>query len=373
MKSKAVLPLIGLLILPFFFPFILHCSEEAKSAFYPVIDYETLKEEYTVKQGDQFFVQIMGLEVKEIVAPVSISGHIVLYPLAKPVLIGGLTLSEAETRIYNALRSIFMEAEIKILLADISPQPIHIIGAVNSPGLHMADSLLTLQHALFLADGLSPAASRKIALRRRGKEKVYDLNRYLLDGDKSQNPLIFGNDLIIVDFASEFAKVYVVTDSVNYVEYFELDNPRPAVDLLKGLSQKHYLSDYSQLRLRRNNVSKRVNSDFLVHNGDELYLQPEMSYVFVRGNINSPGRFSYLSGRTPQYYISAAGGVNRVGSSKTIYIVDFEGNRVKYRGQEIHEGDTIIIPLSIRTVVTDYLTPVSTILSLVTTIVVLTR
>jgi protein involved in polysaccharide export with SLBB domain len=373
MKNSLSLALLALLLV---FPLFISGQTAAPGSlkdYYPVIDYDYFKSEYTVKQGDKFLIQIMGLETRELIAPVTISGQIILYPISKPILVAGLTLNDAESKILEKLTDVFIDTTIEISLISISPQSFHVVGAVNRPGQHVADSLLTLHQSLILAGGLSPAASRKITLTRRGESRVFDLNRYLMHGDKSHNPFVFSDDLIRATFADDYAKVYVVTDSVNYVEYFEIDEPTEVLVLLKGISEKYPLSDYSSIKVKRNNKTTYVEKNFLVNNGDHIYIHPEESYVFVRGNVNSPGKVNFFSGKSPQYYISAAGGINRVGTNNRIHIIDRHGEKFRYRGQEINEGDTIVIPLSTRTLLTDYLTPISAMLSLITTIVVLTR
>src|SRR5690554_7962138 len=100
------------------------------------------------------------------------------------------------------------------------------MGAVEQPGEYVVDSLITLYQSLQMAKGLSPAASKKISVTRQGQTKIFDLNRYLVEGDLSQNPILFGDDFVRTEFADDFAKIYVVTDTLNYVEYFEMEREK---------------------------------------------------------------------------------------------------------------------------------------------------
>jgi len=334
---------------------------------------EELGDVYTVKAGDIFLIQVFDIEVQQMKAPVTINGNVILYPLRSPLKVSGMTVSEAVETIKTELSKAFINAEIYIELADFSVHRINIIGAVSHPGEFVADTLMTLYQSLKMAGGLVPSASKKVDLVRRGTKTTYDLREFLRTGEQSHNPIVFGEDLIIAKMAEEFARVYVVTDSVNYFEYIETDGKTPVEEYLTTLNPKYRYSNYKNLFLNRNGEIIPINKDYIVKNGDKVYLQPEENYVFVRGNVNSPGRFNYFAGKTPQFYISLAGGINRVGSTASVNIISKDGIKKKYKGQPLREGDTVMVPLAARTYVTDYLTPIATILSLITTIVVLAR
>jgi protein involved in polysaccharide export with SLBB domain len=342
-----------------------------------------IADEYIVRPGDLFYIRMyspiintdpeVSLVPLEPVVPVTITGHLIVYPLTSPIKIAGYTLAEAQEKIKTEIRKSIPNGEIFIDLYSINPYSIHILGAVNQPGEFIADTLVTLYQSLQLALGLSPAASKKISLTRNNETRVYDLNRYLKNGDLSENPLILSDDLIKVDFAEEFAKVYIVTDSVNYVEYFEMETDKQVAELLPLIKKKHAYTDYFSIFLSRDGEMNKIAANTIVKAGDSIYLNPEESYIYVSGQVNTPGRFTFVAQKGPKHYIALAGGVSRIGSHRTVYIVSGDGERVRYRGQELKEGDSIVIPVSIQTWFIDYLTPISSILSIVATIVVLTR
>lgn len=336
-------------------------------------DTSTFADEYLIRPGDRFLIQIIGLRTEEFVVPVTVTGKIILFPLTSPIDVSGYTLSDAQAKIISHLSEHITAGEIFAELISIQPYSIHVLGAVINPGEYITDTLTTLYQSLQLANGLSPAASKKITVVRNQETRVYDLNRYLRYGDLSQNPLIFGEDRIHVGFAEEFTKLYVVTDTVNYVEYFEMETEKRVSELMPLISIKYPYSNYDKIFMKRDGKLEQLTPHSFIRSGDILYLHPEESYIFVRGHVNSPGKFNFQANRSPQYFISMAGGITRVGSERRIRIVTKEGKQYRYRGQALQEGDTILVPLSTRTWVTDYLTPISTSLSLIATIVVLTR
>jgi len=335
--------------------------------------YDSIENNYIVKPGDTFIIAIKAGEAEEMIIPVSISGNIIIHPFTSSIKIAGNSLRTAREKIYKALAERFHDAEIDIELLSISPQRIHLLGAVKQPGEYVVDSLLTLYNSLQKAGGIVAGGSRKVNILRKGTTKEYDLNDYLLYGNLEENPLLFNDDVVFVDFAEEYAKIYIVTDSVNYVEHFEIENDKPLKDLLKTVANRHDYSDYSNLSVIRDNQLIHVDHSFLVKPGDEIYLNEEESVVYVTGSVSNPGKYNYVPGKDPLYYLSIAGGVDRDGSSNKVIIVDNNGFRQRYNGQPIESGDTLIVPLSTRAYITDYLTPVSTVLSLITTLIIIVR
>ncbi|MBW6516100.1 MAG: SLBB domain-containing protein [Candidatus Cloacimonetes bacterium] len=330
-------------------------------------------EEYIVRPGDVFTIQIISLQTQDILVPVTVTGHLTLYPITSPIKVAGHSLKDVQGMVTSEIRRFFPNAKINVDLYSIIPYSVHIFGAVTKPGEYVVDTLMTLYQSLQLAGDLSPAASKRIKITRNEQIKIYDLNRYFALGDLSENPLVFSDDLIRVDFANEFAKLYVVTDSVNYVEYFEMETEKQVAELLPLIKKKYSHSDYEKIFLRRDGILKQVEHNYYIRAGDNIYLHPEESFIYVRGNVARPSKFTYYPGKNPEYYISLSGGVSRTGSQRRIFIVSKDGDKTRYRGQEINEGDSIIIPLATRTWLTDYLTPISAIISMTATIIVLTR
>lgn len=335
--------------------------------------YETIEEEYYVKPGDLFFISIIGAEPEDMLVPVSVGGKVILHPLVTAVSVGGKSLKEAKKVIVDTLYDYFHDVKIGVELQSISPQRIHILGAVSHPGEYMADSLLTLQGGLEKAGGITPSGSKNVKVVRRGISREYNLNNYRFYGDLTENPVLFNDDIVLVDFAEAYAKVYVVTDSVNYVEHFEVEEEKPLNVLLKALRNKYHYSDYASLTVFRDDEMFDVDRSFGIKDGDVVYVKTEMSHVFVHGNVNRPDKFSFVPGQPPNYYIAKAGGISRDGSTRRILIVKEDGETYRYRGQIIEEGDTLVVPLSTTAILSDYLTPISTALSLFATIFVLTN
>jgi len=339
-----------------------------------------IAEEYTVRAGDIFYIRIYSpilttdpeQELDPLV-PVTLTGHLILYPLTSPIKVAGLPLDAASERIKSEIRRYVPEAEVFVDLYDIQPYTVHLMGAVEQPGEYVVDSLITLYQSLQMAKGLSPAASKKISVTRQGQTKIFDLNRYLVEGDLSQNPILFGDDFVRTEFADDFAKIYVVTDTLNYVEYFEMEREKRVDEIIPLLRQKYPYTNYRDIFLRREGRTEKIEQSHMLRAGDNVYLHPEESFIYVGGSVNTPGRFNYQAHKSPQYYIALAGGINRYGSSKRVFVVSEDGNKRRFRGQELIEGDSVIIPLSTRTILTDYLTPISAIVSVVATIIVLTR
>ena len=53
------------------------------------------------------------------------------------------------------------------------------------------------------------------------------------------------------------------------------------------------------------------DDDFLLRPGDRVVIPYEEFFVTVSGSVNNPGKYDYVPGRTYEYYLSLAGGVDR--------------------------------------------------------------
>jgi protein involved in polysaccharide export with SLBB domain len=110
------------------------------------------------------------------------------------------------------------------------------------------------------------------------------------------------------------------------------------VDLLKSL------------KFNSIDVEKVISGaeDYELQDGDLIYVPPKNSFVYVFGQVNSPGFVSYEKGKDYRYYISKAGGFTqfaRKGDVKVIKRKTFTWNDAD--DVEIEPGDYIFVPKKI--------------------------
>jgi polysaccharide export outer membrane protein len=77
----------------------------------------------------------------------------------------------------------------------------------------------------------------------------------------------------------------------------------------------------------------RHRDNLILVDGDSVAIPVFSAVVNVRGAVNSPVAVAYVPGRDLDYYLRAAGGVNRKGSSKHAYVTQPNGKVESRRGR----------------------------------------
>jgi polysaccharide export outer membrane protein len=122
---------------------------------------------YILGAGDQ--ISVSALEIDEISkGPYRLDdGGGVNIPLAGRIEAAGLSVSQLEAEIVSRLKTYQLRPQVSVAIVQFQSQPVSIIGAVNSPGVHHLEGTKTLVEALSLAGGLRGDAGSTIKVTRR--------------------------------------------------------------------------------------------------------------------------------------------------------------------------------------------------------------
>ncbi len=328
-------------------------------------------DQYRMKVGDAFLVHIMGADSMRVFIPVQPEGIVKMPPLTGALHVCGMTLKDAKSLLENEIRKTIKRGYVSVELFEIAPFSFHFTGAIAKPGEYVSEGLITLDQALALSGGLLPYSSRKIEIIRNGKKTVYDLRKYLSDGDLSQNPLIFEDDIIFIPFASNYAKVFVSNDTTYFVEYYELEKDTSTREIILGLGKKLIWSEFDQITAFRNGEMIKTNSDFMVAPNDSIFVSVEAAFVYVTGNIPEPGKYPYISGGSTMQYISKAGGLLNTGSYSKTKIYAPDGHEKDAETEPIRPGDTVYVPQNLLSMLQNYLTTLSIIAGIVSSAILI--
>lgn len=332
-------------------------------------------QDYIVKSGDVFLLQVSDKDFTPVEVPVSPTGHLNLYPFGNSIEVSGKTLKTVKDEINIELKNAIKSGKINIDLVFSAPFTFHVLGSVILPGVYFSEDRITLDKAIFLAEGFTENASKQIKILRNNQTLKFDLSEYLLNNDISSNPYITQNDVIIVSNATSFVRVFTNNDTLSYVQSVELksDTETSIDDVVKQMFVKSKTANYETFTVERNGKFLKADKGFIVQHQDKIYLGEEELYVYVVGSVVNPGPYLFNGNTNPEYYIAQSGGWLASGSSKTIYIVDKAGKKFRYSGQAIKPGDVVYVPESLRTVITSYMIPISTVVSVISTIILLSR
>jgi polysaccharide export outer membrane protein len=110
--------------------------------------------QYVLGPDDAVRIWVLGLE--EIGdAPVKIdSNGFLSLPLVGRVRAGGLTVDQLTLQLSERLKGEIRSPRVSIAIAEFGSQPVAVMGAVNSPGVHQLRGRKTLAEVLALAGGL---------------------------------------------------------------------------------------------------------------------------------------------------------------------------------------------------------------------------
>ena len=153
--------------------------------------------DYRLGPGDVLDVQIAGrLEVIRSQVVVDLEGAISMPPIGS-IPLAGLTLLEAHRRVAERAHAVYKFVEITLAVAAPRAFEITVSGEVDRPGTMLVTATRRLHDVILEAGGVTPRGSMRRVLVRRKADAEFDLLRFELKGDLSQNPFV-EEDLRIV-------------------------------------------------------------------------------------------------------------------------------------------------------------------------------
>ncbi|NLW30374.1 MAG: hypothetical protein GXY77_02835 [Fibrobacter sp.] len=127
-------------------------------------------------------------------------------------------------------------------------------------------------------------------------------------------------------------------------------------DLPEAISQqiemKHQIEKKEKSGRVIIDMRKKENyKDFILENGDELFVPRKPNTISVLGEVFNPSTFIFDSNNSfVSYYLNAAGGLKKSSDKKHIYIIKANGSIItnkKVLNSNIEPGDAIIVPQKI--------------------------
>jgi polysaccharide export outer membrane protein len=162
--------------------------------------------------GDLVEVSVFGVSDFKQEGRVSDTGEVSL-PLIGSVLVGGLSIEDAQTTIAKALvkGGYFREPHVTVLIKDFASSGISVLGEVSKPGVYPVMSTRRLYDLISLAGGFTPKAGKLVTITHR--ETPDTPEKVILTNDPAKslqsNVEVYPGDTIVV---SKAGIVYVVGD-----------------------------------------------------------------------------------------------------------------------------------------------------------------
>jgi polysaccharide biosynthesis/export protein len=222
---------------------------------------DKVRSTYLLGPDDQ--LEISGPELTEFGnKPVRIdSDGDVQAPLVGRIHIAGLTVQQVEVELNKSLRKYIREPQVVVSVAEVRSQPVSILGAVNTPGVHQIQGHKTLLEMLASAGGLRQDAGYSVRITRQlewgciplpgvaldstGKFSVAELNlkKIMEAKDPAENIQILPHDVISVPKAEMVFVIGEVRRSGGFVL-----GEHKSISVLEALSMAEGLNTTADTR-----------------------------------------------------------------------------------------------------------------------------
>ncbi len=119
---------------------------------------DTQSRSYVLGPDDQILIRaVEAEEISEKPIRIGLDGYIRL-PMVGRIRAGGLTVEELESALIAQLRPFIKNPDVSVVVSEFRSQPVSVIGAVRTPGVHQLQGRKTLVEMLSMAGGLSEDA-----------------------------------------------------------------------------------------------------------------------------------------------------------------------------------------------------------------------
>ena len=188
---------------------------------------------YRVGPGDEFSLRYSDLLDQKILT-VAPSGELLL-PDAGPVVVAGLSLREAQSRVREILRPYVRGKGFALTLHKTRRFRVPVLGDVEHPGVVVLQAPVRASEAIEAAGGVTPSGARRgIEVRRGGDTLSVDLVRYTRAGDVTVNPLVFETDVVYVPAAGRLVEIQGAVPHGGRLDFVEGDRLSTLVALAGG-------------------------------------------------------------------------------------------------------------------------------------------
>ncbi len=125
-----------------------------------------VRSDYVLGADDMVTIQVQDVPFTDQTAMrIETSGHLKL-PMVGRVMAAGLTPAQLEDRIAEALKIYVRHPQVMVRLAEFRSQPVTVLGAVTTPGMHQLRGRKTLLEMISMAGGLRQEAGTMATITR---------------------------------------------------------------------------------------------------------------------------------------------------------------------------------------------------------------
>jgi polysaccharide export outer membrane protein len=175
-------------------------------------------DEYRIGAHDLIEISVFQAQELSRTVRVNSAGKISL-PMLGTVQAGGLTAQELEAEIATKLGEKFLQdPQVSVFMKEFVSQRVVIEGRVKKNGVYPLSGRTTLLQAIAMAEGLDPLANEnEVKIFRQhgdGRKEVMTFDLESIRAGRAEDPLVKGNDVVVVDASAAKSFIKNVTDTL---------------------------------------------------------------------------------------------------------------------------------------------------------------
>jgi protein involved in polysaccharide export with SLBB domain len=268
---------------------------------------------YRVGPGDIFRLNLSGRISESTLLTVDAEGFIFV-PTVGGARVDGLTLTEARKRVLTMLQEHFRGVRTDFHLARVRYIWVQLTGDVARPGPIQIPATSRVSEAVTRDVVLEGASRRNVQVRRRdGTEDIADIELFERTGNRTLNPLLENDDIIIVPAATEFVQIYGAVARPGRWEKGPEDSLHTLIRLAGGPLPSALVDRCLLVRWRTPTESDSVFFNLedsysgalapRLQDGDRVYIYftslfHEMQQAAIYGEVLRPGSYPLQTGLT---------------------------------------------------------------------------
>ncbi len=284
-----------------------------KSHFYSGGEGNVNPQEYILGPGDKLFVSISGLQDITLNLIVDQESSIFI-PKVGAIDLKNLTLVNAKQKITKTIDKYYKNVDVFISLIGFRKIKVALLGDVNKPSTYIISGNSRLMDLIAASPGLTKTSNYR-NIKVMNKDSVlgyYDLLSYLRFGDKMNNPLLRGGDVIFVDKVDKTISINGMIKYPGIYEYLPGETISHFIRLAGGFLSKarkdsielvSFAADGKSQFSEYYSYDELLNQKIVLHNQDMVIVReiPEYyidRFVEVHGYVKYPGYYKIVKGKT---------------------------------------------------------------------------
>ena len=181
------------------------------------------QDDYKIGAHDLLEIEVFRVDDFSRSVRVNSTGDITM-PLIGKIHAAGMTNQELEAALSQKLNEQFLQdAHVSVFIKEYSSQRITVEGAVMKPGVYPLTGRTTLLQSIAMAQGLADLADKdNVQLFRTtqdGKSFVYEIDLAAILKGESGDPIVEGDDVIVVHKATIRTAIKSITDTLRGFVY----------------------------------------------------------------------------------------------------------------------------------------------------------